>query len=92
MNPFEMVVLIVAISAVASIFRAKYGYGRKRNRRNHWDGDAEIANPDAEADRLRDEVQTLKERIHVLERIVTDGERNRGLSLEREIDALRDRS
>jgi len=27
----------------------------------------------------------------VLERIVTDGDRNRGLSLEREIEALRDK-
>ena len=97
MNPFEMVVLIVAISAVASIFRAKYGYGRKgrdriNNRRDRFAEDERmLPEPDGEADRLREEVRTLKDRIQVLERIVTDGERDRGLSLEREIDALRDR-
>jgi hypothetical protein len=48
-------------------------------------------NGDAENERLRGEVRELKERIAVLERIVTDGDRNRGLALEREIEALRDK-
>ena len=69
MNPFEMVVLIVAITAAASIFRARY-------QRREADS---TASP--EADRLREEVRALKERVAVLERI----------ALEREIDALRTR-
>jgi hypothetical protein len=81
MNPFEMVVLIVAIGAVASILRAKYGVVRNR----HGD-ETPIRDPDA--DRLRDEVRTLKERVAVLERIATDAN-SRGSQLEREIDALR---
>ena len=82
MNPFEMVVLIVAISAVASIFRAKYGVRRNRH------GDEQPIR-DTDDDRLRDEVRALRERIAVLERIATDN--NRGLDLDREIEALRRR-
>jgi hypothetical protein len=81
MNPFEMVVLIVAIGAVASILRAKYGVVRNRH------GD-EMPIRDPDADRLREEVRTLKERVAVLERIATDAN-SRGSQLEREIDALR---
>ncbi|SDD21669.1 hypothetical protein SAMN05444678_110126 [Sphingomonas sp. YR710] len=84
MNPFEMVVLIVAISAVASIFRAKYGIpGRARRR----DRDMPIHDP--ENDRLREELRALKDRVAVLERIATDNDR--GLQLDREIEALRHR-
>jgi hypothetical protein len=84
MNPFEMVVLIVAISAVASIFRAKYGVPHRRKGR-----DAAIVN-DAENDRLREELRLLKDRVAVLERIATDNDR--GLQLDREIEALRHRN
>ncbi|PTQ07376.1 hypothetical protein CLG96_17670 [Sphingomonas oleivorans] len=86
MNPFEMVVLIVAITAVASIFRAKYGV-----RKDKWGNEQPLHAADPDAERLRDEVRTLKERIVVLERIVTDSDRNRSIALEREIDALRQR-
>lgn len=82
MNPFEMVVLIVAISAVASVFRAKYGI-----RRDKKGNEYPIADPDT--GRLRDELRTLRERVAVLERIATDS--NRGISLDREIEALRNR-
>ena len=79
MNPFEMVVLIVAIVMFAGVLRARYsGHHRRRGVEG---GD------DAEALRLREEVKQLKERIHVLERITTDREN----SLSREIDELRDR-
>jgi hypothetical protein len=81
MNPFEMVVLIVAITAVASILRAKYGVVRNRH------GD-EMPIRDPDADRLRDEIRALKERVAVLERIATDAN-SRGSQLEREIEALR---
>ena len=93
MNPFEMVIAIVAIVTVGSIIRtkqmAKYG-GRPRSMRQMFQGggndDAE-AIESAEASRLRDEVKALKERIQVLERIATD----RDNSLAREIEQLRDR-
>jgi uncharacterized protein YlxW (UPF0749 family) len=82
MNPFEMVVLIVAIVMVASVLRARYGYHSRRNR-------GVEANPAEKVEtlRLKDEVQQLKERIHVLERIATDKED----TLSRQIEELRDR-
>lgn len=77
MNPFEMVVLIVAIVMVASVMRAKM-----QNRTSEGDPKEQ-----AENQRLREEVKELRERLHVLERIATDREN----SLAREIDELRDR-
>ena len=78
MNPFEMVVLIVAIVMIAGVLRSRHAHRR----------------PDVEDDpadrvetiRLRDEVSQLKERIHVLERIATDKES----TLSRQIEELRD--
>jgi hypothetical protein len=46
-----------------------------------------LADPDA--DRMRDEIRTLKERIHVLERIATDN--NSANDINRQIEQLRDR-
>lgn len=81
MNPFEMVVIIVAIVSIAGIMKAKYG------RRSVWEdtNETDVADPDAK--RLREEVRTLKERIAVLERIATD----RTSSLDHEIERLRDK-
>jgi uncharacterized protein YlxW (UPF0749 family) len=78
MNPFEMVVLIVAIVMIATVVKSRH-----RSRAISDDDPAERA----ETLRLRDEVKQLKERIHVLERIATDREN----SLAREIEELRDR-
>lgn len=80
MNPFEMVVIIVAIVSIAGIVKAKYGRGGVAE-----DGEAPASDPDAR--RLREEVRTLKERIAVLERIATD----RTSSLDHEIERLRDK-
>jgi uncharacterized protein YlxW (UPF0749 family) len=77
-----MVVMIVAIVMFASIFRAKYGYGRH----GRHDG-ALPAEERAENLRLRDEVKELKERLKVLERITVEKEN----SLAKEIESLRDR-
>lgn len=82
MNPFEMVVLIVAITAVASVLRARYGIRKGRH-------GEELPIRDPDADRLREEIKTLKERVAVLERIATDN--SRGVALDREIEALRHR-
>ena len=91
MNPFEMVVLIVLIGSIASVIRARYGIVRTgRGKEERYVGHLAREN-DAEKDMLRGEVRELKDRIAVLERIVTDGDRNRGLALEREIEALRDK-
>ena len=80
MNPFEMVVLIVAIVMFAGVIRSRYGYSR------HGRGDVD-PREHAENLRLRDEVKELKERLKVLERITVEKEN----SLSREIDGLRDR-
>ena len=84
MNQFEMVAIIVIAVMVASVFRARYGYNRRRGRGEQ--GDIAPRN-EQETTRLRDEVKMLKDRIQTLERIAVDKEN----SLAREIDSLRDR-
>jgi hypothetical protein len=79
-----MVVLIVAIVMVASIIKARYGYGRHGRQRGP---DHLPAEEHSENLRLRDEVKELKERLKVLERIAVDKEN----SLANEIESLRDR-
>ena len=79
-----MVVMIVAIVMVASIIRAKYGYGR--HGRSAACGEVRTEEH-SENLRLRDEVKELKERIKVLERITVEKEN----SLAKEIESLRDR-
>ena len=83
MNPFEMVVLIVALTAIASIYRAKYGVVRRGK------GEEYVRPDNGENERLREELRALKERVAVLERIAT--ENDRGMTLDREIEALRNR-
>lgn len=88
MNPFEMVVLIVLILGIVRIVQARHGIGRGGRT---LQGNAVLASvDDGEAERLRIELRQVKDRLAVLERIVTDGDRSRGLELEREIEALRD--
>ncbi len=82
MNQFEFIVVIVAIVMAASVFRARYGH---RRRGRHEPGEAPVAS--AENSRLKEEVQALRDRIAVLERITIEKES----SLEREIEKLRDR-
>ena len=81
-------VLIVMMVMIASIARARYGYGRfGRLSRYRRDDDGISAQERAENLRLRDEVKELKERIKVLERITVEKEN----SLANEIESLRDR-
>jgi len=78
MNSGElMVVLIVAIVMVASIFKSRARFHRANDQ----------GQPHAENQRLREEVQELKERLKVLERITVEKEN----SLAKEIESLRDR-
>jgi hypothetical protein len=81
-----MVVTIVAIVMVASIIRARYGYGRFGRRRDSHEP-MMSGQEHAENLRLRDEDKELKARLKVLERITVEKEN----SLSREIDSLRDR-
>ncbi len=76
MNPFEMVVLIVAIVVAGRVLASRYG--------------SRSASPGPSAqeqEQLRAEIQKLRDRVAVLERLATDP----GASLEREIEKLRER-
>lgn len=81
MGRFEFVLGIIFIVMTASVIRTWINARRPRV------GAAPATLPDAESVRLRDEVKQLKERIQVLERITVEKEN----SLERQIEALRDR-
>ena len=85
MGPFEMVVGIVLIVTIGSIVRAKHGIRRDRK-----GGEYFVATDTGETKALQAEIRALKDRIQVLERIATDG--NRAASLDEEIERLRDRS
>ncbi len=87
MNPFEMVIGIVLIVTIGSIIRAKHGIRRDNKGNEYFVGKAE---DNAETKALLAEIRALKERIQVLERIATD--HNRAVTLDEEIERLRDRS
>lgn len=88
-----MVVLIVLIVMGARLARDRMGIPQRgRSGRDDRDRYMPPQRDDGEADRLRGEVRMLKDRIQVLERIVTDGDRNRSMALEEEIESLRDRA
>ena len=80
-----MVVAIVLIVTVGNIVRAKMGIRRDRHGDEHFVNDRAAG---AEARRLQDEIRTLKDRIAVLERVITDN--HSSVSLDREIEKLRD--
>ena len=82
MNPFEMVVLIVAIVTIGGVIRAKYGHHR------HGRSDQPFPAEDPDTLRLREEVKALKDRVAVLERLATDNTS----ALDREIERLRDKA
>lgn len=78
MNPFEMVVLIVAITAIASMVRARYGMANRHK--------GEIPGESAAAmEALRCDIRQLKERVAVLERLATDS----SSALDREFEKLK---
>lgn len=80
MNPFEMVVLIVAIVTLGGVIRSKNGTRRSRR------GTAPVEEQ-MENQILRSEIKDLKERIAVLERLATDT--HSAAALDREIEKLR---
>ena len=88
MDPFSMVVAIVGIVMVASVLKARYGIRKGKDGIERYHGADPAAA--AEAARLRDEVRSLRERVQVLERVITDSETS-SLRLDREIEQLRDK-
>ena len=84
MSFWTAIVVMVAIFAFASVIRSKHnarlGYGTD-------DEGKPIGNPQREAE-LRREVEELRERVQVLERIATDDTEAKRLSAE--IERLRD--
>ena len=85
-NPFSMVVAIVLICAIAGVLRARF---KAQHGIYEDEKGKDIRFHDPEADRLRGEVKQLKDRIAVLERVITDERGPR--ELDREIEKLRDR-
>jgi hypothetical protein len=83
MNPFEFVLAVLILVFAFTIIRHKLGIPVRSMREMRGDPPPN----DAENDRLRGQVKQLQERIHVLERIVTD----RGVETAAQIEALRDR-
>ncbi len=84
MNPFEMVVAIVIIVTIGSIFRTKHlaKHGMVEDKK----GDKSLLIPQ-ENSKQQQEIRDLKERVQILERIVTDN--NKAIDLDREIESLR---
>lgn len=90
MSFWTAVVIIVAIMAVAEVIKSKHrSHGRFESGR-HKDHVA----PPAEDSDARREIESLRERIKVLERIATDGntlDASETRRISQEIEALRDR-
>ena len=87
MNGFEMVVLIVLIGTVGGVLKAIFngGGGRKHERIMRSIAQMQPQQTDPETGRLREEVRGLKERVAVLERLITD----QSSSLDREFEKLK---
>jgi hypothetical protein len=86
MNPFEMVLGIIIVVTIGNVLKARYGYRKGSRRGEHLAGAEPVAA--YENQQLKGEIGALKERIAVLERVVTDNEGS--LRLDREIEKLRD--
>lgn len=85
----EFVLGIVLIGTIGSILKARYGVRKDMwGNETHPDEDAAATTENA---RLQDEVRALRERVQVLERVVTDDEGS-SKQLEREIERLRDKN
>ena len=80
MNPFTMTVCIVLIVMIGKVLKARY---------RAMERGAETPVDSVDTLRLRDEVRDMKERIQVLERVITDN--HKSVDLDREIERLRDR-
>jgi len=86
MNPFEMVVMIVAIVTIGRVLSGRMGNrdSRRLDKLRRLAGNGE---DNAENQRLQAEVARLNDRIRVLERLATDPARR----LADEIESLKDK-
>ena len=82
-----MVVMIVFIAVFGGVLKAKMGIGGRHRHRDRDYSVRDDAAVTAENHRLKSEITDLRERIQVLERVVTDNEGS--LRLDREIEKLR---
>jgi len=82
MNPFEMVVAIIIVVTIGRVLQSRYRYQHRGEQADRVDS--------VENRQLRQEVQALRERVQVLERVITDS--HSSSDLDREIERLRDRS
>ncbi|MGP7795106.1 hypothetical protein [Sphingomonas sp. CLY1604] len=76
-----MIVAIVALVVIGGVLRARFAA--------HAPRDTAASPSDPDARRLAQDVQQLKERIQVLERVITDNRRS--VDLDSEIERLRNR-
>jgi hypothetical protein len=88
-----IVIVAIVTSAIVRLARIKAGTDWRSNRRMGRHGMPQqfldAAQPSPRELELQKEVADLKDRIHVLERIATDGRSTRALA--DEIESLRDR-
>lgn len=91
MNGEIMAIIIVAIvvSGIVRLARIKHGVEHPGRRHGKHQSLLNPAQPSPRELELQREVEDLRERIHVLERIATDGRGTRALA--DEIESLRDR-
>jgi hypothetical protein len=90
MSFWTAIVVIVAIISITELIKSKHRAQRRFEQRQDG-GDALPVRDDPEA---RREIEDLRERIKVLERIATDGnsvDARETQRISREIEALRDR-
>ena len=85
-----MVFGIIIVVSIASVIKARMGIHKNAHGDEVYHGGQDAA-ATAEAARMRDEIRALRERVQVLERVITDNEAS-SHRLEREIDALRDQN
>jgi len=90
MNPAEMIVAIIVIVTIGSVLKARYGVHKDKDGNEVYRGGPADAATAADNARLRDEIRALKERVQVLERVITDTEGS--VRLDREIESLRDKN
>lgn len=88
MTFFSMVFGIVTVVMIAQILSARYrALGQQAEA--HTSNSLPHSVQSIDQMRAQDEIRQLKERVAVLERVITD--HNRSIDLDREIDRLRDR-
>jgi uncharacterized protein YlxW (UPF0749 family) len=83
----EMVVAIVLIATIGGVLKARWGVGEDKNGKTINLRDPGLGEENRQ---LRHEITSLKDRIAVLERVITDTNSS-SANLDREIEALRNR-